>query len=728
MTEAADNTGKLLESAETLVGEVATVLWKNEETGYAIMRVAVAGLRDPITVVGLSLAAAGETVNATGTWAKHPKHGRQMQATSIETVRPTDSDGIERYLASGAVKGIGAATATKIVAHFGDETLAVLDEAPERLIEVQGLGRAKAAAIKTGWQQSQGQRQVLLTLAAHGIIGSLAHRIVRQYGGFAADIIRREPYRLAKEVRGVGFATADGIAMKLGIPRSAPERITAGLRHLSSQGSSRGHCGVPLPTFLAEAAKLLDLPADTIRPLLDEQLTQREFIVPVSLPPGDPYVFDRELYEAEQRIATAFSQMTVAPSWVTTREEAEATAKEAEASCGVALAPEQMEAVVMALLSRVSVLTGGPGTGKTSTLKVILSALKAVRARVLLGAPTGKAAKRMRESTGENASTVARLIGMGRQIEGEEVHIDCDILIVDEASMVDVMMLDRVLECLVSGAALLFVGDVDQLPSVGAGRVLADLIDSRAVATVRLTQIFRQAAESAIVRNAHRINRGEPIERRGEGPSDFYFVPCENIEQIPDRVAAMVEKYIPDRIGIPPEDVQVLSPMRRGPSGTEALNALIQERLNPEPMQKLERFGRRYGVGDRVLQTVNNYDLGVMNGESGIIRVVDTESSILRVQVDETIIDYPFTDVDQLDLAYAMTVHKAQGSQFPAIVMPLSTQHYLMLQRPIVYTGITRATRFCVIVGQERALQTAIKNVRSERRITTLQTRLEMPR
>jgi len=709
---------------DSLSGEVVTITFRNADTGYSVMRVRVPTLRDPVTVVGVSLAREGEVVDVRGRWKVHPQFGRQIEASAVAVRRPTSAAAIERYLASGVVPGIGPALAKRIVGHFGEDTFRVFEEEPERVSAIPGIGPKRAEEIARVWRESQAERQVMLFLAGHGITGALALRILRKYGAATIGVVEQQPYRLAKEIRGIGFTTADAIARKLGVPETAPERIEAGLRHVVAQATGTGHCGQPLDALLKAACEALNLHANWVRPVLEAQLQAGEFIAPVMLPDGTPCVFDKGLYEAEKRIARGLSGMVgQVPPWAMTREQAERVAAQAERACGVGLAPEQREAVVMALTSRVGVLTGGPGTGKTSTLKVILAALREARARVVLGAPTGKAAKRMSESTGHPAATVARLIGMGRAAGEEAAEIACDILILDEASMVDVRMLDAVLGALEPGAALLFVGDVDQLPSVGSGRVLGDMIESGALPTVRLTRIFRQAANSAIIRNAHRINRGEGIEPRQEG-ADFHFIQVEDPQEIPQRIAALVQRHIPDRIGIAASEVQVLSPMRKSATGTEALNLLLQNTLNPEPVRQITRFGRRYGVGDRVLQTVNNYDLGVMNGESGIIHDVDEAASLLRVQVDDALVDYPFDDLDQLDLAYAMTVHKSQGSQFPAVVMPVTTQHFIMLQRSIIYTGITRATRFCVLVGQRKALEMAIRNARMEPRITSLGARL----
>lgn len=708
---------------ETIVGEVTDVPFRNEDTGYSVMRLTIKAVRDPLTVVGVSMARVGETVTVEGRWKVHPKFGRQMEAVNVAVARPASAAGIERYLASGVIKGIGPATAKRIVGEFGERTFEVFDNEPDRISLIKGIGKARAAEIVKVWQETQAERQVQVFLAGYNIVGALAHRIIRKYGGTAIEVVEKEPYRLAKEVRGIGFLTADTIALSLGMPMDAPPRIEAGLRHVVSTAAGVGHCGIPVEKYLAGCCDLLKLPAAIVEPAVREHLRLREFMVRVMLA-GDSFVFDKRLHDAEERIAKGLLELAKRPP-KTSETQAARLAGEAETICGVTLAPEQRHAVQMALLRPVSILTGGPGTGKTSTLKVILEALRRIGADVVLGAPTGKAAKRMTESTGFPASTVARLIGMGRMQE-EDTPIECSILILDESSMVDVSMLDRVLKCLEDGASLLFVGDIDQLPSVGAGRVLGDMIESGIIPTTRLTQVFRQAATSAIIRNAHRINKGQGIETPVAGDdTDFYFIEANTPEEVSARIAAMVQKHIPARMGIRSQDIQVLSPMRKSGTGTESLNALLQSTLNPSPDASVTKFGRRYGVGDRVLQTVNNYDLGVMNGESGIITAVDSTSDTMTVEVDGESIAYPFADLDQLDLAYAMTVHKSQGSQFPAVIIPVTTQHYVMLQRPIIYTGITRATKFCVLVGQRRALEMAIENARMEPRITALQSMLE---
>lgn len=713
---------------QKIIGEVVTVTFRNAETGFTILRVKARDERDPITVVGLSLCQVGETIHAEGEWTIHPSYGRQLEASSIHAVLPTSRNGIERYLASGAIRGIGPVLAGRIVQTFGDETIAILDANPQRLAEVSGLGGKRADAIAEAWQANVIEREVMVSLAGFGIGTALAHRIVAAYGRGAADVVRNDPYRLAKDVRGVGFATADSIAADLGLPKDSPSRIEAGLAHLIRTVGSHGHCGASLGDFIRQSVELLNLAPGLIEDVLDAMTDVEQIIVRSAIPDAGgamiPAVFDARLYRAEQRIAKAVMAMTTMPApWDMTPERAVIAARDAERVCEVILEPEQRQSVIMALTNRISILTGGPGTGKTSTLKVVLQALRNIRVQVVMGAPTGKAAKRIRESTGFDAATLARLTGQGTG--QEDVVIPADILIIDEASMIDVPLLDRVLKCLRDGAAILFVGDVDQLPSVGAGRTLADMIESLKVPTTRLSRIFRQAATSAIIRNAHRINRGEALEPRGDGPCDFHFLAATDPQAVADSIVALVTRHIPDRIGIAAADVQVLSPMRRTPTGADNLNRLLQQAINPTPGRFVDRAGRRFGVGDRVIQIVNNYELGVMNGESGIIMDVDHDTSTMLVIVDSLRVTYRFADLHQLDLSYAMSIHKSQGSQFEAVVIPVVTQHYMMLHRAIFYTGVTRASRFCVLVGQPQAIDMAIRNVNTTPRITTLLHRLK---
>jgi len=711
---------------DSLVGEVERVTFRNTETGYSILQVKVPKQRETVTLVCKSLAGQGEAIHAVGQWASHPKFGKQFQADKVTVELPTTSKGIERYLSAGVVPGVGPGLAKKLVAKFGVQTLDIMEREPERMLELQGVGAKTVEKVQKGWEAQRETGRVVAALADYDVGIGMALRIWRTFGSDSLSIIQLQPYKLT-EVPGVGFLTADAIAQSAGIPKGDPGRITAGLRHVLSEAVDRGHVGLPLPDFIKRAGELLVLP----RELIQSQMPRisnpdlRCGITMLGHPEHGECVFSPILLAAEATIARTFREWRKsAPPWKLAQDKAASIVAVAAKECGVALAVAQSQAVEMALTKRVSILTGGPGTGKTSTLKVVLQALRRVNARVVLGAPTGKAAKRMQETTGMQASTVARMIGMGRGGDTSDVEIEGDILILDEASMIDVRMMRDVLACMADGMALMLVGDVDQLPSVGPGNVLADLIDSDRVPTTRLTQVFRQAAQSAIIRNAHRVNQGELPEDNAEG-SDFYFIEADTPEQITAKVLRLVTEAIPRRFGIEPRDIQVLSPMRKSATGVEALNSQLQAALNPDPARKVEKGSRRFGVGDRVLQTVNNYDLGVMNGESGVVVDVKDDEGLLIVDVDGKRVEYPFNQLEQIMLAYAMTVHKSQGSQFPAVVVPVTTQHYVLLQRSILYTGITRASKLCILVGQKRALQMAVRNVNTERRLTLLRSYVE---
>lgn len=710
-----------------ITGTVVGITFRNEENGYTVFRCETKADPKPIVVVGCTLAREGETVSLRGQWRNDPKFGLQFAATSVIAVRPDSPGAIEAYLASGVIRGIGPTMAKRIVAMYGAETLEVMDNDPDAIGRVPGVGPKRVEQIKAAWKEQSESRRIMIFLANQNISGGLALRIYRQYGENAIAVIQANPYRLAREVRGIGFATADQIARDLGIPETSPQRIEAGIRHALAEATGRGHCGLTREGLIRAGAEALNLAPGWIEPVIEQLMdTERPGFVRRMIPDVGECYFSDSLNDAEKRASRALHDMLGrVPPWKISLQEATALAEKAQTEAGVVLAEEQMAAVIMALTSRVSILTGGPGTGKTSTLNVILKALRAAKATVVLGAPTGKAAKRMKETTGQEASTVARLIGMGLPGGVEPKPIEGDILILDEASMVDVMMLDKVLKGLPEGAALLLVGDVDQLPSVGAGRVLGDMIESDRIPTTRLTKVFRQAQQSAIIRNAHRINRGDALEENAApgAPSDFYWIDSTK-ERVADRIIELVTRRIPERLGCTPFDVQVLSPMRKSATGTDALNIALQAALNPNPVAKIPRFGGRIGVGDRVLQTVNNYELGVMNGESGVVVGIDPEEEVMRVQVDDKEVVYPLGDADQLTLAYAMTVHKSQGSQFPAVVIPVTTQHYMMLNRPVIYTAVTRATKFCVLIGERRALDMAIKNSRLEPRLTQLMHRL----
>lgn len=709
------NNGK--EAPLQFEGVIQDVRYRNEIDGFAILRVQTPN--GVLTVKGHTTCGVRERIAFEGRTVRHAKHGDQIEASVILPVLPKARGDIERFLASGLIKGLGPKQAARIVEAFGDAALDVLDATPSRLTEVPGLGDKTVAKVTQSWGEHRAAARILAALAGHDIGPGTALRIYKHYGAAAVDIIRTDPYRLSREIRGIGFKQADAIGRAAGIEVDAPSRIEAGLVHTMGEAVSRGSTGMERIALASRARALLEISDIALAPVLNRMCAGDGRFVPVMAPGSAPLVFDGPLFAAEQRIAVVLRAYLDAPLASRSKAHIAELAARAAHTCGVELAPEQRAGVEMALANRVSVLTGGPGTGKTSTLKAILAAIRADGRSVVLGAPTGKAAKRMHQSTGNMAATLARLVGQGARDEGER-SIEADVLIIDEASMVDVALLDRTLACLRPGASVVFVGDVDQLPSVGAGRVLADLIECGSIPVTRLTQVFRQAAESAIVRNAHRINRGEGLETVSAGRKDFVFVASTDPCDIVNRVVAIVRDRIPGNVGISAADVQVLSPMRKGETGVNNLNSVLQKALNPNPPDSIQRGSVRFAVGDRILQTVNNYDVGLMNGESGLIRAIDREEGVLRLDVEGKQVAYPIDDADQLDLAYAMSIHKSQGSQFAAIVVPVCTQHYALLKRKILYTAVTRASQFCVVVGDPKAVAMAIENTRGDVRITSL--------
>lgn len=707
-------------SASSLIkfeGVVQDVRYRNDADGFSILVVQTSqGL---VTVKGHTTAGVRERVAIEGKWARHAKHGQQLEAAAIVPLLPEGAVNMERFLGSGVIRGLGPKNAARIVAAFGEQTFEVLDDHPERLAEVPGLGPKTIASVQESWREKRASARILAALAGHDVGPGTAVRIFKHFGAEALEIIQSDPYRLSREIRGIGFKLADAIGQSAGIAVDAPARLEAGLSHVLAEATARGSTGVSRSKLIARARELLEVSDHVVARTVDRMCSTRQMLVPALLAGVGPVIFDRQLHEAEHRIAQGIRDMLSASLVTRSASSIAALAQRAESACALALAPEQREAVEMALSNRVSVLTGGPGTGKTSTLKAILEAMKQDGRSVVLGAPTGKAAKRMQQSTGSRAATLARLVGQGSSQQGDRT-IEADVLVIDEASMVDVQLLDRTLACMRPGASIVFVGDVDQLASVGAGRVLADLIECGTVPVTRLTKIFRQAAESSIVRNAHRINRGEALDLSSEGRKDFVFVASDDPVDTVDRIVAIVRDRIPKMLGIPVSDIQVLSPMRKGEAGVTALNSVLQHTLNPSPPDALTRGGVRFATGDRVIQTVNNYTVGVMNGESGIIRGIDREAGLLKVEVDGKLVDYGFDDIDQLDLSYAMSIHKSQGSQFPAVVVPICSQHYALLQRSILYTAVTRASQFCVVVGDPKAVAMAIGNARTDPRVTSL--------
>ncbi|MET0428616.1 MAG: ATP-dependent RecD-like DNA helicase [Microvirga sp.] len=714
-------TGQLVEA---LAGTVERVTFHNADNGFCVLRVKARGRRDLVTVVGHAPAiGAGEWVTATGIWLSDRTHGLQFKANVLTATAPTGVEGIEAYLASGQMRGIGPAMAKRIVAAFGEGTFEIIEAAPGRLTEVAGIGPRRAATIVAGWAEQKAVREIMIFLHAHGVGTARAVRIFKTYGHDAIAVMTENPYRLARDVRGIGFRTADAIAARLGVEKTSPDRLRAGVTFALQTGTDEGHCGLPVDMLVGLAEKLLEVDAALIRTAIAAELRGPDVLADTI--EGEACIFLKGLYGAERAIAERLRERAAEPPpWPAI--DLERALPWVEAKTGKVLSPSQHAAVGLVLGAKVAVMTGGPGVGKTSTLDTLLRILSAKGVRVLLAAPTGRAAKRMAEQTGLEAKTIHRLLEIDPKHGGfsrnEDNPLDCDLLVIDETSMVDVPLMNALTRAIPPGAGLLLVGDVDQLPSVGPGQVLADLIRSGLIPVARLTEVFRQAAESRIVVNAHRINGGLMPEPPEPGDlSDFYVIEIADPEEGVAKLIEVVTRRIPRRFGLDPvRDIQVLCPMNRGVPGARNLNHELQRVLNPNPASSVERFGWRFSPGDRVMETQNDYDRDVFNGDLGTVDRIDAEEGAVVVRFDEREVIYPFGELDTLAPAFATTIHKSQGSEYPAVVIPVTTQHYTMLARNLLYTAVTRGRRLVVLVAQKKALGMAVRGGQGKRRWTKL--------
>lgn len=744
---------------ETLNGSIERITYYNPENGYSVLRlrperrVKMPGLnRDGLlTVVGnLPELSPGEYVRLSGRWATHPKHGQQFQVEYCEQTLPATVAGIGRYLGSGLIKGIGPRLAERIVSQFGAETLEMIESQPERLQDVPDIGPKRAGMIATAWEEQKQVKEIMLFLHSHGVSTNLAIKIYKQYDQQALEIVRNDPYRLARDIYGVGFKTADRIAQDLGLPQDHPSRIEAGVVYALNEMTDNGHVYAPDPVLVERATELLDVEPEIIPPAI-ERLAQEQRVRRENLPfseqlagqvpqashhpqdarlgepqaaYGQPAVYLTPLYYGETGVAERLnSLMNALPPRL-------ADIPPAFVKLDPGLSPEQHSAIRSALSNPVSVLTGGPGTGKTTCLKALIDVLEAANKTYALASPTGRAAKRLSEATGRPASTIHRLLGYspGEGFKHNPEHpLPADLVVVDEASMLDLLLMNHLLKAMQPGSHLVLVGDVDQLPSVGAGDVLRDLIASQVASVTQLNVIFRQASGSDIISNAHRINQGQlPVFAKDS--HDFFLFPAETPEEASQWVQEVVCQRIPDKFGLHPRDhIQVLAPMYRGPAGVHAQNEQLQARLNPPSPSRKEKqlFGNTFRSGDKVMQIQNNYDKDVYNGDIGFIRNIDLVTHTLVVDFDERQVVYDWSEADQLVLAYAVSVHKSQGSEFPAVVIPLVTAHYMMLQRNLLYTAVTRARQLCVLVGSRRAMAIAVQNDKVAHRYTALDWRLQ---
>ncbi|MGW4898271.1 SF1B family DNA helicase RecD2 [Kitasatospora sp. NPDC004240] len=722
-------------------GVLERITYANEETGYTVARVDIGrGGNDLLTVVGALLGAQpGESLRLFGRWGSHPQYGRQFTVENYTTVLPATVQGIQRYLGSGLIKGIGPRFAERIVERFGVDTLEVIENEPGRLIEVPGLGPKRTKSIAAAWEEQKAIKEVMVFLQGVGVSTSLAVRIYKQYQDSSIGVVKNEPYRLASDVWGIGFLTADRIAQAVGIPHDSPERVKAGLQYALSQSSDQGHCYLPEERLIADGVKLLQVDVGLVIDCLAE-LVAAEGVVREQVPGegGEPItaVYLVPFHRAEISLANQLLRLLRAEAdrmpWFADVDWPAALGWLAKRT-GAELAPEQEQSVRLALTEKVAVLTGGPGCGKSFTVKSIVTLALAKRAKVVLAAPTGRAAKRLSELTGVEASTVHRLLELrpgGDAAYDRDRPLDADLVVVDEASMLDLILANKLVKAVAPGAHLLFVGDVDQLPSVGAGEVLRDLLaEGGPIPSVRLTRIFRQAQQSGVVVNAHRINEGLPP--LTEGLSDFFLFVEDDVERAAGLTVDVVARRIPQRFGFDPRrDVQVLAPMHRGPAGAGNLNTLLQAAVTPAREGLAERRfgGRTFRVGDKVTQIRNNYDKGrngVFNGTVGVVTALSVDDQRLTVLTDEDEeVPYDFDELDELTHAYAVTIHRSQGSEYPVVVIPVTTSAWTMLQRNLLYTAVTRARKLVVLVGSRKAIAQAVRAVSAGRRHAALDFRL----
>lgn len=711
---------------ETLSGSIERIVFHNPDTGFCVLRVKVSHRKDPVVVTATTTGVSpGENIECSGQWAHNKSYGMQFQAAQFATLAPTTLKGMEKYLGSGLVKGIGPHLAKQLVGAFKEEVFNVIDQTPDRLLKLPGIGKKRKDQLIAAWQEHRGVRNIMVFLQSHGLGTARAVRIYKTYGDQAIHKVRENPYRLAGDIYGIGFKIADTLAKELGIPSDSLIRAQAGLRHILKEFTKQGHCGTPKDQLIEASETLLEIPKKIIEEAIRAELAEQNIIEEKSL------LFITELYQAERSVAKHLQRLQNSkriPPW-SKLNTAKALAWLAQ-ELKIQPSPSQQQAIDQALHSKVSIITGGPGVGKTTVLSSLLRIIGQQGANMMLCAPTGRAAKRLSEATGLPAKTIHRCLEFDPITKRFKRHannpLSTDLLVVDEISMLDIILMNQLLKAIPDHASLIMVGDIDQLPSIGPGSVLADMIASSIIPVARLTEIFRQANTSQIIINAHRINQGQmPINTQSSDLSDFYFIETKSPEETYDKLLHVVAERIPQRFGFHPlRDIQVLTPMNRSSLGAHSLNVGLQQRLNPHAEPKIKHFEQSFAPGDKIIQLVNNYDKEVFNGDIGSIKYIDLKEKTLTVDYLDKLVSYDFDELDEINLAYATTIHKSQGSEYPAVVIPLTLQHFTLLERNLLYTGVTRGKKLVVLVGEVKALAIAVKKIKSNARFTKLAERL----
>lgn len=724
------------DSLTDLRGQIERITYTNEESGYTVARVKVYGRKDLVTVIGnIVNPTPGEIVSMKGEWGNHPKYGEQFKVVFCQSTTPATVYGIEKYLGSGLVKGIGPVMAKRIVKKFKEETLNVIEKEIHRLADIEGIGRKRIGMIKKAWDEQKEMRSIMVFLQSHGVSSGYSAKIYKQYGNESIQFVKENPYRLATDVFGIGFVTADKIAQNIGFARDSEFRAEAGILHVLHEMTDEGHVYYPYESLIEKCREILDIDREIIVKAIGTIAEDQRIVIEdinhgiEAFRENHKAVYLAGYHVAETSLSTRLKMLIHAPKTIRKIDSGKAV-QWVQEKLVIVLADRQVEAVKCVSDNKIVVITGGPGTGKTTIINAIIRIFSIIKARIMLAAPTGRAAKRMTEATGHEAKTIHRLLEYSMKKGGFQKNgdspLDCDLLIIDEASMIDTLLMHHLLKAIPFHATFVLVGDVNQLPSVGAGNVLKDIIESKAVPVVELNEIFRQARESSIIVNAHLINEGKMpnLKSSQEKLDDFYFIEQEDPQKVMELIIHLVKERIPKRFGFDAiDDIQVLTPMHRGIIGASNLNIELQNALNPGD-EGVSRFGRLYKINDKVMQIANNYDKEVYNGDIGRIISIDEEAQEATVSMDDREIAYDYSELDELVHAYAVSIHKSQGSEYQAVVIPILTQHYILLQRNLLYTGVTRGKKLVVIVGTRKAMAIAVRNNKTQKRYTLLNERL----